>query len=69
MIYVQGDNYIEDYRTRVGDAQFWDGMRRYYDKYKFRIGGTRELLDTLDEAAAGAGGGHEGRFPSLFPGG
>ena len=68
VIYVQGDNYVEAYRQRVGDSAFWDGIRRYYDGYRFRLGGTRQLLDTLDEAAAGAGGGHESRFPSLFPG-
>lgn len=68
VIYVQGDNYIENYRQQVGDAHFWDGMRRYYDDFKFRIGGTRDLLQTLDDAAGGAGGGHGGRFPSLYPG-
>lgn len=68
VIYVQGDNYIEAYRQRVGDQHFWDGIRRYYDANKFKLGGTRELLQTLDAAAAGAGGGHGTRFPSLFPG-
>ena len=60
--------YLEAYRQRVGDAAFWDGIRRYYDRYSFDLGGTKKLWDTLDEAAAGAGGGHEARFPSIFPG-
>jgi hypothetical protein len=68
VVYVQGDTYLEQYRQRVGDPAFWDGMRRYYDDYRFKIGGTRELFDTLDAAAGDAGGGHETRFPSLYPG-
>ncbi len=68
VIYVQGDDYLEAYRQRVGDAAFWDGLRLYYDAYSFKIGGTRQLLETLDDAAAGSGGGHETEFPSLFPG-
>jgi hypothetical protein len=68
VIYVQGDNYLDAYRLRVGDAAFWDGMRRYFEAYKFRFGGTRELLQALDEAAGPAGGGHSGRFPHLYPG-
>ena len=67
VVYVQGDNYLEAYRQQVGDAKFWNGIRSYYAAYKFGLGGTRELFDTLDEAAGGAGGGHETRFPSLYP--
>lgn len=68
VIYVQGDNYIDAYRYRVGDAVFWDGIRRYYAEYSFRLGGTRQLLQALDEAAGPLGGGHSGRFPSIYPG-
>jgi aminopeptidase N len=67
VVYVQGDNYLESYRQRVGDAAFWNGLRNYYAAYRFGLGGTRQLFDTLDEAAGGAGGGHEARFPSLYP--
>lgn len=68
VIYVQGDIYLEAYRQRVGNAHFWDGIRRYYDDFKYKIGGTQMLLETLDNAAEGAGGGHDGRFPSIYPG-
>lgn len=68
VIYVQGDIYIDAYRQRVGNENFWLGMRNYYSDYKFRLGGTRKLLDTLDAAAGEHGGGHGGRFPSLYPG-
>ena len=42
-------------------------MRRYYTDYQFKIGGTRELFDTLDQASGDADG-HADRFPSLYPG-
>ena len=67
VIYVQGSNYLNTYRKRVGDAAFWAGLRAYYQRYKFGMGGTRQLLTTLDEFAGGRGGGHHARFPTLFP--
>lgn len=67
VIYVQGGDYLSAYQQRVGRDAFWQGMRNYYQRYKFGIGGTRQLLDTLDAAApAGTGGGHGRRFPSLY---
>ncbi len=68
VVYIQGFNYIKAYRTRVGEEAFWAGMRDYYDSYRLRIGGTQQFLDTLDAMApAGLGGGHEERFPSIYP--
>jgi hypothetical protein len=67
VIYVQGADYLSDYRDRVGDEAFWAGLRAYYDKFRFGIGGTFELLQTLDEQAGESGGGHELRFPSFYP--
>lgn len=68
VIYIQGGNYLDDYRRRVGETAFWSGMREYYSEYKFKIGGTRQLLDALDGAAAAElAGGHEQRFPSIYP--
>ena len=66
VIYVQGGDYLAAYRNRVGRAAFWRGVSDYYERYSFAIGGTRELLDALDAAANGAGGGHAGRFPRLY---
>lgn len=69
VIYVQGDGYLEAYRQRAGNDAFWAGVRAYYDAFKFRLGGTRQLLEALDGAApSGAGGGHDARFPSIFQG-
>ncbi|MEP7378417.1 MAG: hypothetical protein ABI725_02535 [Chloroflexota bacterium] len=67
VIYIQGADYLDDYRQRVGDAEFWAGLRDYYDTFKFGLGGTLELLNTLDSDAGDNGGGHELRFPSLYP--
>lgn len=68
VVYIQGADYLRDYRDRVGDDAFWAGIRAYYERYHFGLGGTLELLQTLDEfAPEGSGGGHEDRFPSLYP--
>jgi hypothetical protein len=64
VVYVQGNLWLRDYRDRVGSAAFWKGVADYYAEYKFRIGGTRQLLDALD-AAAGKPQLHE-RFPTMF---
>jgi hypothetical protein len=67
VIYVQGSSYLNAYRQRVGPEAFWTGIRAYYERYRFGLGGNLELLQTLDEAAGESGGGHEERFPSLYP--
>lgn len=67
VVYIQGADYLDDYRRRVGDADFWIGLRDYYEKFKFGLGGTLELLNTLDADAGDNGGGHADRFPSLYP--
>jgi hypothetical protein len=65
VIYVQGNLYLRNYRNYVGSADFWQGLRNYYQNNKFGFGGTRELLVTLDNAA-GVSYNHGARFPSLF---
>ena len=69
VVYIQGTNYLNAYRRRVGESAFWAGLRSYYQRYKFKMGGTKQLLMTLDEFAGSRGGGHHTRFPSLFPAG
>ncbi|MEP7360786.1 MAG: hypothetical protein ABI744_04325 [Chloroflexota bacterium] len=69
VIYVQGADYLDDYRDRVGSDEFWAGLRDYYDQYKFGLGGNLDLLQALDGEAGSNGGGHEERFPSLYPNG
>ena len=65
VVYIQGNLYLKKYRTDVGTANFWQGLRNYYQNNKFGFGGTRELLVTLDNAA-GINSNHAARFPSLF---
>jgi hypothetical protein len=64
VVYVQGNLWLRDYRDRVGSAAFWRGVADYYAEYKFKMGGTRQLLDALD-AAAGRSQVHE-LFPRLY---
>ncbi len=65
VIYVQGDAYLLDYRSDVGAERFWQGVADYYSANQFAMGGTRQLLATLD-AAADTSQVHM-RFPSLYP--
>jgi hypothetical protein len=65
VIYIQGSNYLNAYRKKVGDSKFYAGLRAYYQAYKNKMGGTRQLLLAL-QAQSGVGGFHA-RFPSLFP--
>jgi hypothetical protein len=65
VIYVQGNLYLRAYRDYVGDATFWRGLANYYAAYRWKIGGTRQLLDALDVAAHVCYP-HWLRFPSLY---
>ena len=69
VIYIQGADYLDDYHARVGDDAFWAGLRDYYTQYQFGLGGTLELFQSLDAEAGPNGGGHQDRFPSLYPNG
>lgn len=66
VVYYQGYKYLQAYRQTVVAADFWQGLRNYYNAYKFKIGSTRKLLDALD-AAANYHPNHAARFPSLYP--
>ena len=65
VIYVQGGEWLLDYRATVGADRFWRGVAEYYAAYRFGMGGTRELLESLDRAA-GRDRVHP-RFPALYP--
>jgi hypothetical protein len=65
VIYIQGSNYLNAYRKKVGDSNFYGGLRAYYNQYRNGFGGTKQLLNAL-QAKSGVGGFHA-RFPSLFP--
>jgi aminopeptidase N len=67
VVYYQGYRYLQAYRQTVGASDFWQGMRNYYNAYKFKIGSTRKLLDALDAASGYDSSKHAARFPSLYP--
>lgn len=47
-IYIQGGDYLDDLRLRVGSTAFWSGVRDYYARYRFALAGTKQLLATID---------------------
>jgi hypothetical protein len=47
-IYIQGGNFLNDLRVRVGSTAFWKGVRAYIAENRFEIAPTKTLLDTID---------------------
>jgi len=47
-IYIQGGNFLDDTRMVMGSPAFWAGVRDYLAANRFKIAGTKRLLDTLD---------------------
>jgi hypothetical protein len=66
VIYIQGGLYLRSYKREVGAADFWAGLRAFYDAARFRVVGTRALLDALDHASGFDSSRHAARFPSLY---
>ena len=50
VIYIQGGNFLDDLRKRMGSAAFWRGLRGYVAANRFGIAATRTLLQALDDA-------------------
>jgi hypothetical protein len=50
VVYIQGGNWLNDLRRRMGDDAFWGALRDYLDDRRFGLGSIRELLDTFDAA-------------------
>jgi hypothetical protein len=48
VVYVQGANFLEQVRRRMGSEAFWRAMRAYVARHRFGFGGTARLLATLD---------------------
>jgi hypothetical protein len=47
-IYIQGGNFLDGTRRKMGSTAFWAGIRDYLATYRFKIAGTKALLNTLD---------------------
>jgi hypothetical protein len=66
-IYIQGGNFLDDTRRKMGSTAFWAGIRDYLAHYRFKIGGTRALLNTLDaHTPLDLVPRYRPRFPSLY---
>jgi hypothetical protein len=50
-VQVQGGLVLDDIRLRMGSAKFWKALGDYLEANRLGMGGTRELLDALQEAS------------------
>ena len=67
VIYIQGGNFLNDLRVRMGPAAFWTGLRTWVREQRFAIAPTKSLLETLDEATPlNLVPRFEPRFPRLY---
>ncbi len=66
-IYIQGGNFLDDTRRKMGNAAFWAGIRDHLAKNRFKLTTTKALLDTLDaHTPLDLVPRYEPRFPSLY---
>jgi hypothetical protein len=66
-IYIQGGNFLDDTRRKMGASAFWAGIRDYLAANRFGITTTRSLLDTLDaHTPLDLVPRYAGRFPGLY---
>lgn len=50
IVYIQGGNFLDDLRKRMGSTAFFAGLNAYIDAHRFELGSTRALLEALDAA-------------------
>ena len=66
-IQLQGGLVLDSIRQQMGANKFWEAVRDYVQEYRYEIGGTKELLDTLRGASdANIGSILRARFPGLY---
>ena len=67
VVYIQGGNFLDDLRRRIGDKPFWRAMREYVATNSFELSGTKRLLDALDAATRDdLRPAYEPRFPRYY---
>lgn len=67
IIYIQGGNFLDDIRKRMGNTAYWNGIRDYLADNRFELVATKTLLDTLDEhTSLNLVPRYEPRFPRLY---
>jgi aminopeptidase N len=52
VIYIQGGNFLDDLRKKIGPTAFWGAIGTYIAENRFEIAPTKTLLDTLDAATS-----------------
>jgi hypothetical protein len=66
-IYIQGGNFLDDLRRRMGSTAFWAGIRDYLATNRFKLTTTKTLLNTLDaQTPLNLVPRFEPRFPKLY---
>ena len=67
IVYIQGGNFLDDLRARMGSTAFWKGMRAWVGLNRYEIASTRSLLYTLDKyTSLDLRPRYEPRFPRLY---
>jgi hypothetical protein len=67
VVYIQGGNFLDDLRRRMGSTAFWRGLRAYVAANRWKTAPTKRLLDTLDDATSlDLVPRFEPRFPRLY---
>ena len=67
VVYIQGGNFLDDLRKRMGSATFWAALRKYVGDHRFAIVTTKTLLDALDDATPlDLVPSYRPRFPRLY---
>ena len=66
-IYIQGGNFLDDVRKKVGSGPFYAGLNAYIEAHRFGFGSTKALLDAIDAATpTNLKPTYEPRFPSIY---
>ncbi len=50
MIYIRGVLMLDEVRQLVGKQKLFDGLEKYYNKYKFKIATTDDFIETFTRA-------------------
>jgi hypothetical protein len=67
VVYIQGGNFIDELRRRMGSSAFWGGLRAYVAENRYGLTSTKRLLDTLDaHTTLNLVPRYEPRFPRLY---
>jgi hypothetical protein len=67
VIYIQGGNFLDDLRKRMGSTAYWNALRDYVASNRFKVVATKTLLQTLDDhTSLDLVPRFEPRFPGLY---